>query len=205
MFLYGFIDPASPPIWLLGIGPAAMSLIFKAAFKFVLKLDKFGTAIGMISCVFSILISGDEHIEKNSSQVVYPTLLISGAALCLLDFYRGPDKSFGTYVQPTGESTEPSAKDRLLVEKIGLSITQGFVYFFIWFGLLIGSIALVNMGNTNLFVEIFEVYFRVGSLIFGGGIVVLPMLQNELVPRGWITNEQFFQGLGIAQSMPGPM
>ena len=205
MFLYGFIDPARPPIWLLGIGPAAMSLIFKAAFKFVLKLDKFGTAIGMISCVFSILISGDEHIEKNSSQVVYPTLLISGAALCLLDFYRGPDKSFGTYVQPTGESTEPSAKDRLLVEKIGLSITQGFVYFFIWFGLLIGSIALVNMGNTNLFVEIFEVYFRVGSLIFGGGIVVLPMLQNELVPRGWITNEQFFQGLGIAQSMPGPM
>ena len=51
MFLYSFIDPASPPIWLLGIGPAAMSLIFKASFKFVQKLDKFGTGIGMVSAV----------------------------------------------------------------------------------------------------------------------------------------------------------
>jgi len=205
MFLYSFIDPASPPIWLLGIGPAAMSLIFKASFKFVQKLDKFGTGIGMVACAVAVMISGDEHLEPTSSQIVYPILLVSGAVLCLLDFLRGPEKSIGTYFQSTGESTEPSDKDRLLVEKIGLSIFQGFVYLFIWLGLLIGSIALVNMGNSNLYVDIFEVYFRVGSLIFGGGIVVLPMLQSELVPRGWITNEQFFQGLGIAQSMPGPM
>ena len=52
MYLYGFVDPSSPPIWLLGIGPAAMSLIFKASFKFVTKLDKFGTGIGMVSSKF---------------------------------------------------------------------------------------------------------------------------------------------------------
>ena len=151
------------------------------------------------------MLAGDEHYEPTSSQVVYPILLISGALLCLLDFLRGPEKSIGTYFQPTGESTEPTDKDRLLVEKIGLSIFQGFLYLGIWLGLLIGSIAIVNMTSSNLFMDIFEVYFRIGSLIFGGGIVVLPMLQSELVPRGWITNEQFFQGLGIAQSMPGPM
>lgn len=205
LFLYNLIDQSNPPIWLLGIGPAAMSLIFKAAYKFVSKLDNFGTAIGMIACAVAVMISGDENIKPESSQVVYPILLVSGATLCLLDYLRGPDRSFGTYIQPAGESTEASDKDRLLVEKIGLSISQGFMYLFIWLGLLIGSIALVNMGNTNIFLDIFEVYFRVGSLIFGGGIVVLPMLQSELVPRGWITNEQFFQGLGIAQAMPGPM
>ena len=53
--------------------------------------------------------------------------------------------------------------------------------------------------------EIFELFFRVGSLIFGGGVVVLPMLQNEVVPKGWVTNEQFFQGLGLTQSLPGPL
>mmetsp|Transcript_12626 Transcript_12626/g.26572 ORF Transcript_12626/g.26572 Transcript_12626/m.26572 type:complete len:465 (+) Transcript_12626:167-1561(+) len=207
MFLYSFIDASSPPIWLLGIGPAAMSLIFKASFKFVQKLDKFGTGIGMVACAVAVMISGDEHIPSNSSQIVYPMLLASGAVLCLLDFLRGPDKSIGTYFRSTGQSTEPSDKDRMLVEKIGLSIFQGFVYFFLWLGLLVGTVVFVNtsMGNSNVFVDIFELYFRIGSLIFGGGIVVLPMLQSELVPRGWITNEQFFQGLGIAQSMPGPM
>ena len=151
------------------------------------------------------MIAGDEHYAPTSSQVVYPILLVSGAVLCLLDFLRGPGKSIGTYFQPTGATTEPTDKDRLLVEKIGLSIFQGFVYLGIWLGLLIGSIAIVNLTSSNLSMDIFEVYFRVGSLIFGGGIVVLPMLQSELVPRGWVTNEQFFQGLGIAQSMPGPM
>lgn len=152
------------------------------------------------------MISGDEHIPSNSSQIVYPILLGSGAILCFFDFLRGEGKSVGNYYRSTSETSEPSDKDRLLVEKIGLSIFQGFGYLFIWIGLLAGSILLVNVfGNTNLFVDIFEVYFRIGSLIFGGGIVVLPMLQSELVPRGWITNEQFFQGLGIAQSMPGPM
>ena len=41
-------------------------------------------------------------------------------------------------------------------------------------------------------------------LIFGGGQVVLPMLQSEVVPA-WMTREQFLQGLGLAQSMPGPL
>lgn len=151
------------------------------------------------------MIAGDEHYAPTSSQVVFPILLVSGAILCVLDFLRGPEKSIGTYFQPTGGSIEPTDKDRLLVEKIGLSISQGFGYFFIWLALLIVSISIVNMNNSNLLMDIFEVFFRIGSLVFGGGVVVLPMLQSELVPRGWVTNEQFFQGLGIAQAMPGPM
>ncbi len=49
LYLYSFVDPSSPPIWLLGIGPAAMALIFKASFKFVKKLDNFGCGIGLVS------------------------------------------------------------------------------------------------------------------------------------------------------------
>lgn len=56
----------------------------------------------------------------------------------------------------------------------------------------------------TFYLHIFETMYRVGSIIFGGGQVVLPMLQDEVVPQ-WMTKDQFLQGLGIAQSMPGPL
>lgn len=48
-------------------------------------------------------------------------------------------------------------------------------------------------------------FFRVGSLVFGGGHVVLPLLQAEVVPTGWVTQEQFIAGYGAAQAVPGPL
>jgi chromate transporter len=55
-----------------------------------------------------------------------------------------------------------------------------------------------------VYLEIFELFFRVGSLSFGGGVVIVPMLQAEVVPK-WMTDEQFFQGLALSQSLPGPV
>jgi chromate transporter len=48
-------------------------------------------------------------------------------------------------------------------------------------------------------------FFRAGSLVFGGGHVVLPLLQVEVVPPGWVTDEQFLAGYGAAQAVPGPL
>jgi chromate transporter len=53
--------------------------------------------------------------------------------------------------------------------------------------------------------EVFDSFFRVGSLVFGGGHVVLPLLQAEVVEPGWVTNEQFVAGYGAAQAVPGPL
>jgi chromate transporter len=50
-----------------------------------------------------------------------------------------------------------------------------------------------------------ESFFRVGSLVFGGGHVVLPLLQQEVVPPGWVGSEQFLAGYGAAQALPGPL
>ena len=47
--------------------------------------------------------------------------------------------------------------------------------------------------------------YRAGSLVFGGGHVVLPLLQAEVVPPGWVTNEEFLAGYGAAQAVPGPL
>jgi chromate transporter len=52
---------------------------------------------------------------------------------------------------------------------------------------------------------VFDGFFRAGSLVFGGGHVVLPLLQAEVVPPGWVSAEQFVAGYGAAQAVPGPL
>jgi chromate transporter len=58
-------------------------------------------------------------------------------------------------------------------------------------------------GSPSL--AVFDSFFRAGSLVFGGGHVVLPLLQSEVVPPGWVTNEEFVAGYGAAQAVPGPL
>jgi chromate transporter len=48
-------------------------------------------------------------------------------------------------------------------------------------------------------------FYRSGSLVFGGGHVVLPLLQAEVVPPGWVSNDTFLAGYGAAQAVPGPL
>ena len=48
-------------------------------------------------------------------------------------------------------------------------------------------------------------FYRSGSLVFGGGHVVLPLLRAELVPRGWLSDDLFLAGYAAAQAVPGPL
>jgi chromate transporter len=64
---------------------------------------------------------------------------------------------------------------------------------------------LLRAVTGNQAVAVFDSFFRVGSLVFGGGHVVLPLLQAEVVPPGWVTNELFIAGYGAAQAVPGPL
>jgi chromate transporter len=54
-------------------------------------------------------------------------------------------------------------------------------------------------------IAIFESFYRAGSLVFGGGHVVLPLLHEAVVPPGWVTDDQFLAGYGAAQAVPGPL
>ncbi|HET7560371.1 MAG TPA: chromate transporter, partial [Limnochordia bacterium] len=67
------------------------------------------------------------------------------------------------------------------------------------------ALPLLASFTGNQGVEYFDAFFRVGSLVFGGGHVVLPLLQAEVVPPGWVTNAQFLAGYGAAQAVPGPL
>lgn len=53
--------------------------------------------------------------------------------------------------------------------------------------------------------QVFDSFYRAGSLVFGGGHVVLPLLQELVVAPGWVTNAEFVAGYGAAQAVPGPL
>jgi chromate transporter len=70
---------------------------------------------------------------------------------------------------------------------------------------LLGTMPLLRPLVPNQTFVVFDSFFRVGSLVFGGGHVVLPLLQAEVVPPGWVTTEEFVAGYGAAQAVPGPL
>ena len=74
----------------------------------------------------------------------------------------------------------------------------------IFFVLLLGLPAIRPLAQSH-WLDVFDSFFRVGSLVFGGGHVVLPLLQTEVVGSGWITDEQFVAGYGATQAVPGPL
>jgi chromate transporter len=72
-------------------------------------------------------------------------------------------------------------------------------------GLILFGLPIVRQFVSNQALAEFDSFFRVGSLVFGGGHVVLPLLEHEVVPPGWATTEQFLAGYGAAQAVPGPL
>jgi chromate transporter len=70
--------------------------------------------------------------------------------------------------------------------------------------LLVGLPAAAQALQSDL-LELFSVFYRAGALVFGGGHVVLPLLQAQVVPPGWIDNDTFLAGYAAAQVVPGPL
>lgn len=54
-------------------------------------------------------------------------------------------------------------------------------------------------------VAVFDAFYRSGALVFGGGHVVLPLLEAEVVQTGWVSHDVFLAGYGAAQAIPGPL
>ncbi|KAG2492746.1 hypothetical protein HYH03_008912 [Edaphochlamys debaryana] len=102
------------------------------------------------------------------------------------------------------------------VESLGFGLLGGGILVIVWLAVLAAVLVLARTvyedGNGPL--NWFEAFYRTGSIIYGGGQVVLPMLLTDVVktyPNGteredtWVTERQFYAGLGAVQAMPGPL
>jgi chromate transporter len=98
-----------------------------------------------------------------------------------------------TAVVPTSHTT-----------RVPLSRRAGMVAWVLFFVLLV-VLPLLRQVAPSQGLAVSDSFYRVGSLVFGGGHVVLPLLWAEVVPTGWVSNEQFVAGYGAAQAVPGPL
>jgi chromate transporter len=90
--------------------------------------------------------------------------------------------------------------------KIQFPISRKFAYVCLglFFGLLV-FLPILRELSASSWVAMFDSFYRSGSLVFGGGHVVLPLLEREFVPSGWLSKEAFLAGYGAAQAVPGPL
>ncbi|NTE56322.1 chromate efflux transporter [Agrobacterium tumefaciens] len=73
------------------------------------------------------------------------------------------------------------------------------------FILLLGLLPLLAAVAGSQGLSLFDAFYRAGALVFGGGHVVLPLLQSEVVATGWVTEDAFIAGYGATQAVPGPL
>jgi chromate transporter len=164
--------------WLHGLKVAAVAVVALAVWGMARTLapDRARATIALLAAVAALVWPG------GAAQVV----LIAAAALIGLRFLPGAASG----------ATAP------LVVPVGRRL--GFAMLVLFFALLLAlPIARQFVGGQAL--SVFDSFYRAGSLVFGGGHVVLPLLQAEVVPPGWVTDEQFVAGYGAAQAVPGPL
>lgn len=85
-----------------------------------------------------------------------------------------------------------------------LSRRTAIISLSLFLGLLI-LLPILREATSLNWIAMFDSFYRSGSLVFGGGHVVLPLLEREFVPTGWISEEAFLAGYGAAQAVPGPL
>ncbi len=104
---------------------------------------------------------------------------------------------FLLFKQQTEREDEP-------VSKFPISRRFGFICLSLFFGILI-LLPIVRSATSIDWISMFDSFYRSGALVFGGGHVVLPLLEQEFVPTGWLTEQEFLAGYGAAQAVPGPL
>ncbi|HTN67114.1 MAG TPA: chromate efflux transporter, partial [Burkholderiaceae bacterium] len=103
--------------------------------------------------------------------------------------------------QPAREDTPGLAHDRLPIA-VSRRLSGALLGLFF---ILLAGLPLAARIWPGPILDIVNAFYRAGSLVFGGGHVVLPLLQAAVVPNGWVANETFLAGYGAAQAVPGPL
>ncbi|MFJ4053792.1 chromate efflux transporter [Pseudomonas sp. NPDC089743] len=99
------------------------------------------------------------------------------------------------------KSTPPPAAEKL---PFAVSRKTGLIALTVFFALLLGLPLLAQVWPSQVLAMV-NAFYNAGSLVFGGGHVVLPLLQSATVPNGWVSNDTFLAGYGLAQAVPGPL
>lgn len=181
-FAYGVseVGNVADSEWLRGLKLAVVAIVGLAVWSMAGSLwtDRRRVTLGIAAAVFMLLMPG----------AMWQIAVILAGAVAGILLFRNSDDSAND-AQSAGSS---GAKKLALFALV------------IFFGLLV-ALPIVAETTGKDEIDVIENFYRSGSLVFGGGHVVLPLLQAETVGAGYIDNDQFVAGYGATQAMPGPL
>lgn len=164
--------------WLAGLKAAAVAVVAQAVWSMAGSLcpDRPRATLALGAAVVLLL------VPSAWSQV---GVIVLGGALGWW-WFRG--------ATPGGETSAPVTAGR----RTGVLWLAAFL-------ILLAGLPLLAGATRDPWLMIFDRFYRTGSLVFGGGHVILPLLEREVVAPGWLTHDQFLAGYGAAQALPGPL
>ncbi|MDD5201110.1 MAG: chromate efflux transporter [Terrimicrobiaceae bacterium] len=171
----GAIKPGAA--WLHGLKIAAVAVVAQAVWQMARKLCPDPARAGIALGATALALA----FPSAWMQIV---LIAAGLALGAVVFHSG--------AQPDG--------DRLPLRDGPLPRACLILFF-----ALLASLPIVASITQNRWLVLADGFYRTGSLVFGGGHVVLPLIETETVGRGWVTRGDFLAGYGAAQALPGPL
>uniref|UniRef100_K3WLX7 Chromate transporter n=1 Tax=Globisporangium ultimum (strain ATCC 200006 / CBS 805.95 / DAOM BR144) TaxID=431595 RepID=K3WLX7_GLOUD len=181
------------PVWMSGFAPAAVSLVVIAAVRLWQKAVGDDSAKSFVAALSSCVILATQGV----SSAIFPIVLATGGLTILL-------------LNLMGYTTTKIATEKItthhLEKQIGISPLAGVCIVIAWLVVLV-LLAVFHPQDAreHTLLSMFYTFYWIGSIIFGGGQVMLPMLLNDIVFRGWVTKEQFLAGFALIQSLPGPL
>jgi chromate transporter len=164
--------------WVHGLRLAAVAVVAQAVYAMARTLtpDRGRRLLAILAAAVAL---------AWTSPVSQVTLIGIGALVGLLVLAPPPPAVTGPEPSPVGRRTGIAALALFVVLLLGLP--------------------LVRAATGSQPIALFDAFFRSGSLVFGGGHLVLPLLDATVVTPGWVSQSQFLAGYGAAQAMPGPL
>ena len=179
LFAYGVTEFGGEDAgWLRGLQIVVVAVVANALWGMANQLapDRARITVAVLAAIALLLFGG---------VAVQLAVIAAGAALGLV-FLRP---------EPENQAAPPIRRRGIGIAALALVVFAGL--------LVILPVASRLVADPVL--EAFESFYRSGSLVFGGGHVVLPLLQAEVVGPGWVSANDFVAGYGAAQAIPGPL
>lgn len=182
LFAYGAgrLEIAAGSGWIQGLKAAAVAVVAHALFGMARSLapDRERASIAVLGMIGAMLIPF----------AIGQVAVILAGGLIGIAWLRPA-------VDPAGEDEALAAAVRRRTASVFLAV----------FFLLLALLPLLAAATGDGAVQLIDSFYRAGSLVFGGGHVVLPLLQAEVVGPGLVDREAFLAGYGAAQAVPGPL
>jgi chromate transporter len=171
---------ASSTGWLHGLKLAAVAIVAQAVWGMGKSLapDRGRATIAILTTAIALL------FPSTYTQLI---VIIAAGVLGLMIY-----KQSNTVMEKPMQAVSPTYR-RLAIGSL------------IAFVALLFLLPMLRSLTPNIWVAMIDSFYRTGALVFGGGHVVLPLLEQEIMPTGWLSKEQFLAGYGASQAVPGPL